>query len=280
MEQLKELKVVFGDYNTDSFALANAKISNVNLYKKTNKLELFLQSQELIPMSELEKFELYAQKRFNFNEVSFKISFQDNNIVSIDGKPLKKDIAEINKAIKNDWKNILGYMSKKVPVIKAFLKNSTIDLENNTIDINLTLKGKDLLEKQGIDKYISDFINNIYSEKYKIVFKEDNIAKFEDEFLKQKENIVKKFSENSAKVIAEHKEQSTASENSSESNQVVKKVYSKTDWNGQNANSNWKNSEFKKKSSYNASSNDVAEEEPVQEDPSLIYGRNSNIKEN
>ena len=50
MEQLKEVKMVFSDYNTDSFALANAKISNVNLYKKTNRLELFLQADELIPM--------------------------------------------------------------------------------------------------------------------------------------------------------------------------------------------------------------------------------------
>ena len=66
MEQLKEVKIVFGDYNTESFALANAKISNVNLYKKTNRLELFLQSDELIPVSELEKFEIYAKKRSKF----------------------------------------------------------------------------------------------------------------------------------------------------------------------------------------------------------------------
>ena len=38
MEQLKEVKVVFCDYNSDSFALANAKISNVNLYKKNRDL--------------------------------------------------------------------------------------------------------------------------------------------------------------------------------------------------------------------------------------------------
>ena len=50
MEQLKEVKVVFCDYNSDSFALANAKISNVNLYKKTNRLEIFLLSDEIIPI--------------------------------------------------------------------------------------------------------------------------------------------------------------------------------------------------------------------------------------
>ena len=63
MDQFKELKVVFGDYSGESFALANAKIANINMYKKTNRLELFLQPEELVPISEIEKFESYAKKR-------------------------------------------------------------------------------------------------------------------------------------------------------------------------------------------------------------------------
>ena len=39
MEQLKEVKLVFADYSADSFALANALIAKVNLYKKTNIME-------------------------------------------------------------------------------------------------------------------------------------------------------------------------------------------------------------------------------------------------
>ena len=135
LEQLKELKVVFNDYNTESFTLANAKISNVNLYKKTNKLELFLQSQDLIPIGEIEKFETYAKKRFSINEVCLKIN-PEKNVES--------------KNIENDWKDILSYESKKVPVIKAFLKNSTIDVKDNTINTHLKLKGKQILESQGI----------------------------------------------------------------------------------------------------------------------------------
>ena len=227
MEQLKELKVVFGDYNTDSFALANAKISNVNLYKKTNKLELFLQSQETIPISEIEKFEIYAKKRFNFNEVSFKISYQ-SEVDSID----KVNDLEIDKKIENDWKNLLEYMSKKVPVIKAFLKQSLIDIKENTINIHLSLKGKEILEKQKMDQYISDFIKDIYMKNYKINFIEENVEKTENDFLSEKQKLIKEFSENSSKV---------ASLAASAENKEPKKVYKNINWNGrEEQNNNWK----------------------------------------
>ena len=65
MEQLKEVKLVFCDYSADSFALANALISKVNLYKKTNIMEIFLQAKELIPIKEIQKFKKYVTKRFN-----------------------------------------------------------------------------------------------------------------------------------------------------------------------------------------------------------------------
>ena len=136
MEQFKEVKVVFGDYSAESFALANAKISNVNMYKKTNKLELFLQPNELVPISEIEKFESYAKKRFNLDEVSLKFDYNKNmlakdgsisiknesNQISDDGVKEKIDYKFLNKKIEDDWKEILMYTSKKVPVIKAFLK--------------------------------------------------------------------------------------------------------------------------------------------------------------
>ena len=40
--QLKEIKIVFPDYEAESFNLADSVISNVNIYRKTNVMELFL----------------------------------------------------------------------------------------------------------------------------------------------------------------------------------------------------------------------------------------------
>ena len=214
MEQLKEVKIVFGDYNTESFALANAKISNVNLYKKTNRLELFLQSDELIPVSELEKFETYAKKRFNFKEVNFKITLPE---------------IDPEEEIKKDWSDILLFLSKKVPVIKAFLKNSKIEIDNNNINIHLSLKGQVLLEKQGIDKYIKDFIKDIYGKVYTINFVEENVEKTLSNFKEEKKNLIKEFSENSAKIIAFNKEHSVNVDENGE-NQTAKKEWNNREW--------------------------------------------------
>ena len=46
-EQLKALKDIFPDYETDK-AILEAKIKNVNLYKKTNELVLTLIAQDRI----------------------------------------------------------------------------------------------------------------------------------------------------------------------------------------------------------------------------------------
>ena len=48
LNQEKEVKTVFCDFSADTFALADALVTNVNLYKKTNILEIFLKSKELI----------------------------------------------------------------------------------------------------------------------------------------------------------------------------------------------------------------------------------------
>ncbi len=300
MEQLKEVKMVFGDYNTESFALANAKISNVNLYKKTNRLELFLQTDDFIPIPEIEKFESYAKKRFNLNEVNFKISFpednesniipfnqeakneldevkkiSDNNEFALDELNKSSDnneltLDELNKSsrkdenkkfklderIVKDWKDILAYMSKRVPVIKAFLKGSSIDIENGTINTHLNLKGKVLLEKQGINTKITNFINNIYGKNYKVNFIEENVQKNESEFLEQKENMIKEFAVNSARVqamqqegevgIAQNGVQVGSVENTNSNNANNKKnINGQASNNRQNGNGqgsgNWKN---------------------------------------
>ncbi len=275
MEQLKEFKMVFSDYNTDSFALANAKISNVNLYKKTNRLELFLQSDNLVPISEIDKFETYAKKRFNFNEVDFKISFPEQ---------------EMDEKVVEDWKEILSHLSKKVPVIKAFLKGSNIDISNGNINTHLSVKGKDILEKQGINTKITNFIKDIYGKNYNVSFIEENTQKNEDEFLQHKENIIKEFAENSAKVMQMHKENEDANGQKAEGNsnlndksklqkKINKNNYDSNNGYGKYGKDNNPNNTYQSVKNSTSSHDNNGDIDEKQEDPSIIYGRNSNIKE-
>ena len=61
----KTLKEIFRDYNSNSFALNDAKIKNMNLFKKTNTLQITLISEEFIPIKAIYQFEKYLEGRFS-----------------------------------------------------------------------------------------------------------------------------------------------------------------------------------------------------------------------
>ena len=148
---------------------------------------MILLSDEIIPIGEIEKFDNYVRKRFNLKEVSLKITLPPD---------------DRNKRIADDWKDILNFLSKNVAVIKAFLKNSTAEVKDGIITLHLCVKGKVLLEKQGIHNYISEFIKNTYDSNYRVEFVEDNYGEIEQNFDKAKEDIIKEFAESSARAVA------------------------------------------------------------------------------
>ena len=157
--QLKEVKLVFPDYKAESFDLADATISEVNIYKKTGIMELLLNTKNLISIKELQGFKKYIVNRFNIKDVSFKI----NSAMELDEK--------------SKFTNMIGYLSQKIPLIKAFIKNSNASINDKNIEIELGVKGKNLLEGQGINSKISEFIQNIYDTKYVIKFNDDTAKK-------------------------------------------------------------------------------------------------------
>ena len=156
--EVKKIKNIFSDYSSESFSFADAEIENVNLYRKTNKLELTLKTEGFVNVSEFNKFEKYAIKRFNLSGVEFKVENTEAE------KP----------PIKEEWSNILSYFSSKNPMAKAFLRNSELDFEND-INIHIKVKGKEILEKQGMNTKISNFVKNLYGVGYKVNFIEDDI---------------------------------------------------------------------------------------------------------
>ena len=55
LEQLKKVKDVFPDFNSD-IELLNAQIKDVNLYKKTNKLQVNIAASKGLNITEIEDF--------------------------------------------------------------------------------------------------------------------------------------------------------------------------------------------------------------------------------
>lgn len=72
------IKEVFTDY-TENNNLLDAEIDGVNLYKKTNKLQINIVSSKPIKLSEIESFENYANRRFKVEKTIVDIKYNRKN---------------------------------------------------------------------------------------------------------------------------------------------------------------------------------------------------------
>ena len=184
MEELKNpktVKEVFKDYNSNSFELSGAKVIGVNLYKRKSLLEVNIQSNKLIGILDILEFEKYMEKRFFLKDAKLKIKYELENEENISEK------------IEKEWTSIIQYLSYKHPIAKAFLKNSTIIIENNKINVTLILSGKEFLEGNKFNEIFAETLENIYGKKYAIEYKEElsgnNEYKQKQEKLEQDEII-------------------------------------------------------------------------------------------
>ena len=178
---MSKIKDVFKDYKEEN-NLINAEIDNVNLFKKSKKLEIFLKIKEEIKIGEISSFEDYLKERFKIEKVSIIVENREKGAIPL-----------FPQKIKEDWKDILEYLSKHFPLCKAILGTSSIELEDNKIIVSLKTKGSDFLHSYEIDKEIERLILNIYGEKHKVEFREDvneNIIKEQEKYLENLEKTV------------------------------------------------------------------------------------------
>jgi len=149
---------IFSDFQNTS-NLKKATIKKVNLYKKTNRFEILLKSDEIINIKDIHAFEEYLINRFKFQIIIIKIEYSQLPEISI----LEK------------WEDIINYMAYKYPSVKAILKDSIVEIdENNNINVKLHLKGAEILYARGMDNVFSEIIYNIYGKRYKIKYTDNN----------------------------------------------------------------------------------------------------------
>mgnify|MGYP002539058352 CR=1 FL=1 len=140
MEEVKRpktIKEVFKDYNSASFELNYATVVGINLYKNKSLLEVIIESRKLINIQDILDLEKYIEKRFQVQTAKISINYK-----------LEEDVSreEISEKIAKEWPQIVEYISHRHPIAKAFLKTSTIIIQNNKIQVTLSLNGKEFLE--------------------------------------------------------------------------------------------------------------------------------------
>ena len=165
----KYIKEVFVDYQKDN-PLLEAQIENINLYKKTNKLQVEVNSSNQIHINDMEDFENYLTKRFKVNKALIDIHYTD---------------VKIEPNIKEEWKNVISYVTRKEPFSKAILTGSMPEVSGKNVCVKLALKGADFLLAKKFDKGLEHLFSNIYNEKFFVSF-EETLAENYFELLEQK----------------------------------------------------------------------------------------------
>ena len=241
MQQL--VKEIFKDYKEEN-SITESEIVSINLYKKTNKLELKIKSKEKVLIEDLEKFESYLKQRFNIEYTVIKIEYEQ----------------AIDFSIKDEWIGIVNYMAKTYPISKAFLSNSKLEEDEKNIHVYLAVKGADILKARNLDKILVNLLFNVYSQKKQIVFYD----KVLEESRKEYEDVMK-----NAEIEAIKNAKADARKRAKEI-QIQKKEEAKLK----------AEKKAKEEQSNNAVSQDtISQNLEVEEETPLIYGRNINIKE-
>ena len=192
----RTIKEIFKDYNSESFSLNAGRIKAINLFKKTNKLELIIIADNFIKIEDIYKFEQYVKQRFNIFEVNVKVEYTKQQDIDL----------------QKEWNLIICYMAHKHPLSKAFLRNSTIEINDNNITVNMTMKGKMVLTANKFDEILSNIISNVYGLNYKINFVENVSEDAVKEYLEHSKLLEQEAIKHAA-ILAEESRKENADEN-------------------------------------------------------------------
>ena len=181
MEKNRELKLVFPDFDINEL-FANLIIIDANLYKRTNKLEMFIGSNYVLDIIDLAKFRNFLINKFKFTDVEFKINY-DESLNEL-----------LKESINLQWNNIVKYMNVFNPMIGAFLAGSNADIDADKLIINnICSEFANMIKNQNLDKYIHEFIYNHlknHSETYTEKELNEKIKELYDDFATMRRYLV------------------------------------------------------------------------------------------
>lgn len=153
-KQEKLIKEVFPDY-TFSNAIAEGKIVKIDLFKKSNKLEIEIKAKSYISLKEVSDFEKYLKNRFQIELVRISTRYEEETLLP---------------KLEEQWGEMWAYIGEKNPTTKIMLKNSKVKIEGTNFTVILPSKGADMLIKRGFVQAMENLIFRMRGEKYKVQY--------------------------------------------------------------------------------------------------------------
>ncbi len=175
-ETLKTVEEIFCDYHTET-NLKQASIVKINLFKKSNKLEIDLCSKVYMVPSELLEFDKYLKERFAIENVEINVQYEEGT-----------SIPEIS----GQWKQIVKYMAHKYPFTEFLLHNSKVEVQETKVTVSLSVKGAEFLTARGFDKALEKTLKSLYGKTFKVTYVE-NLQEEDMKKIEQKCKLTEKY---------------------------------------------------------------------------------------
>ncbi len=190
----KNVKEVFKEYNSTSFALNAARIQNVTLYKKSSKMVLDLLTDQFVKVADLVGFEKYLEDRFQVKEVQIIFTYENGIEDQFD--------------LTAEWQDFITYMARKHPLTRTILKDSQIMIkEQNKIEVALGFRGKDVLLAKKVDKTIEEILKDLYGFHASVAFlenaSEDKLKEYQEYSKNLERQAIKMAEEEAARQVDE-----------------------------------------------------------------------------
>ena len=192
MENLKKIKEIFSDYKNNT-QIQECYISKIGIHKKTSKLTIILKTDKFVQIKDMWDFEKYLMERFQIKDIEMIFNYEENTKIP---------------EVKDEWKNIICYMAHKHPLMKPILlMKSTIDVQDNNINVKMHIKGADFLRSRKTDKQVEITIKNLLGKEYKVNLEEqiskEDLARLEENNRLLEEKLIKSRIEEMKKIEAE-----------------------------------------------------------------------------
>ena len=176
----KKVAEIFSDYKTSS-NIQHAEIKTLNVVKKTNTLQVIIYFDEWIEIKEIWYFERFLKERFKFENIDISIEYHE-------------DVEK--KQIKDEWKNIIAYMSHKYPLTKPMLLlKSDLEEKEKEILIKMHIKGAEFLKAKKTDKELEIELEEQVTK--------EQIQEIKENLKKEEEQIISKIEEENKQLIKE-----------------------------------------------------------------------------
>ena len=170
----KTVREVFSDAKIDGNVL-DSEVLKADLFKKSNKIEIYIKAKDKISINELDCFQKYLTTRFQVARANVEIQYDEQ--------------IKIEQSVENDWQDLIQYMVQKEPLTRAILSGSSVKINDNMVLIELKVKGSDFLRSKKFDKALEHLFKNIYNTSLKVKFTEsENLdSKEYDEYIRKQE---------------------------------------------------------------------------------------------